>query len=188
MAITLGLALGAESATARGPDSAGLVERTSRLAAARTRLDRALGVSETTPTRERLAEIHRAMDEIREGLSLYFHGRLPGDEAGRAAWAGLRSEVMRLLAGGRPVVVVAHDVLRFHPSVHRHVARVCEQVGEFRRAIEHLRIVQAVEGPTAGDLRAIVAAYRAAGDPDGAAVALAELEALNASATTTGVP
>lgn len=159
-----------------------------RLATARSRLETALGALDGTPTRERITEIHRAMDEIRGGLRAYFHGRPPTDDAGRAALSGLRAEVMRLLGGPRPIVVVAHDVLRFHPTVHRHVARVCQQVGEFHRAVEHLRAVQAIDGARPDDLAALVAAYRAAGDERGATAAAAELNALGPAATATGVP
>jgi hypothetical protein len=48
--------------------------------------------------------------------------------------------------------------------------------------------VQAMEGPTSADLEAIVAAFRAAGDPHGEAAALEELRAMRPPATTTGFP
>lgn len=182
------LSVGPAVAAPRGTPESALVTTAARLATARDKLEQALGALDAAPTRERIAEVHRAMDDIREGLRVYFHGRFPIDEDGRTALRAVRAEVMRLLGGVRPVVVVAHDVLRFHPTVHRQVARICQQVGEFQRAAEHLRAVQAIEGSTRQDLEALVAAYRAAGDERGASGAAAELRALTDSASAIGVP
>jgi len=180
--------VGPAGAVPRGQIESALVTTAARLAGARDSLERALSALDTAPSRKRVAEIHRAMDDIREGLRVYFHGQLPVEESGHTARRAVRSEVMRLLGGIRPLVVVAHDVLRFHPTVHRHLARVCQQVGEFQRAVEHLRAVQAIEGSTQPDLEALVAAYRGAGDEPGASAAAAELRALMGPASATGVP
>lgn len=159
-----------------------------RLADARALLGVSLEALGAAPSKQELARVHRAMEDIQAGLDAYFHGPAPTDPAGKSAMAAMRREVMFLLGGPEPSIVVAEDVLRFRPALHRRLAGICRQLGEFRRAIEHLRAAQAVEGTRAEDLQVLVADHRALGDGAGAAAVEAELRAFRAQEAATARP
>jgi hypothetical protein len=103
--------------------------------------------------------------------------------------AALRAEVMRLLGGTAPILVVSDDILRFQPDLHRRLASWAAELGEFRHAIEHLRVAQATDGGRREDLEALLAAHRALGDAIGVEAVSAEMRALSEpGATATGRP
>lgn len=168
-----------------------------RLAAARTALARALSDLAATPSRPALQAAHGAMRDILAGLDVYFHGPAPapGSSGARPGAAALRSEVLRLLGGDHPEVVIAQDVLRFRPAVHRQLAAACQKLGDLAAAAEHLRAAQAelrAEGlpqtAAADDLRALLAVYRAAGDTASARAVEAELSALPPAGSPSAAP
>lgn len=172
------------SAGAPSPPSV-IPESAPRLARARALLTASLTALAGSPTRQHLAEAHQAMRQIEAGMDTYFHGPAPASPEARTHFVALRAEVMRLIGGEQPAVVVADDVLRFRPALHRQLAAVAQKLGDFRAAVEHLRAAEAVDGPQPDDLTALAAAYRAAGDKDAAQAAEAELKALPKGPTAT---
>jgi hypothetical protein len=160
-----------------------------KLARARAAFEAELTALAATPSRAQLDQVHRAMREIQSGADAYFHGAVPANADARAAMAALRAEVMRLLGGAVPILVVSDDVMRFQPDLHRRLAGWAAQLGEFRHAIEHLRAAQAADGGRREDLEALLAAHRALGDATGAEAVSAEMRALSEpGATATGRP
>jgi Flp pilus assembly protein TadD len=180
------VALGAPPAPAPRDTSAPVALR---LAQARAAFEAEMTALAVSPSRSQLEQVHRAMREIQSGADAYFHGAVPTTADTRAAMVALRAEVMRLLGGAVPVLLVSEDVLRFQPEVHRRLATWAAQLGEFRHAIDHLRSAQAVDGGRREDLEALLAAHRAMGDAPGADAVSAEMRALSEpGATASGRP
>jgi hypothetical protein len=160
-----------------------------KLARARAAFEAELNALAAAPSRARLDQVHRVMREIQAGADAYFHGAVPANADARAAMAALRAEVMRLLGGTAPILVVSDDILRFQPDLHRRLAGWAAELGEFRHAIEHLRVAQATDGGRREDLEALLAAHRALGDAIGVEAVSAEMRALSEpGATATGRP
>ena len=181
--------LGDAHAGGPAPSEAGAKSATVALARAQDALQGALASLASAPSRATLDQAHRAMQAIQSGIDVYFHGAAPKTPKARAAFGNLRTEVMRLLGGAEPILIVSDDVLRFQPALHRRLAAVSVRFGQFRHAIEHLRAAQAVDGSRTEDLEALLVAHRGAGDPRGALAVEAELRALKGlEATAAGHP
>ncbi len=127
-----------------------------------------------------LARIHRAMADVRRGVSAYLHG-----EVGAGADAEvLRRQVYLALNAESGLLLVVDDLLQFRPEIHRKVARLARSLGDLRAAVDHQLLAIAASVACEDDLVSLAACYRALGEVPAALETEAQLSALRLGQTS----